>query len=80
MGKNVRIEIIGHTDRSGTEARNSKLSQERSDKILSDLAPKLTTLPNLKMVSIGSRDIVREEMTEEDRSYNRSVSFSVTLQ
>ena len=78
--KSVRIEIIGHTDRSGTEARNSKLSQERADKILSDLAPKLATLPNLKMVSIGSRDTVREERTEEDRSFNRSVSFRVTLQ
>ena len=77
--KNVRLEIIGHTDTSGTERINGRLSPDRAEKVASDLAAKFGTLRGLTVVTRGSRDLLRDELTDEDRAFNRSDSFKVTL-
>jgi OOP family OmpA-OmpF porin len=77
MQKNVRLENLGHTDTSGSEARNSTLAEERAKTVASALKARLPTFPNLTIKAIGSRDKVREENTEADRASNRSVTFKV---
>jgi outer membrane protein OmpA-like peptidoglycan-associated protein len=77
LQKNVRLEISGHTDTSGSEARNSTLAEERAKAVAAALKSRLPTFPNLTIKAIGSREKVREENTETDRASNRSVTFKV---
>jgi outer membrane protein OmpA-like peptidoglycan-associated protein len=77
MHKNVRLEISGHTDTSGSESRNSTLAEERARAVASALQTRLPAFPNLTIKAIGSREKVREENSETDRESNRSVTFKV---
>jgi len=75
----VRLEITGHTDGSGTEARNASLSQGRADTVADMLRKTLPASTNLTITTVGSREKLREEMTEDDRATNRSVTFKVIV-
>ncbi|HKO98085.1 MAG TPA: OmpA family protein [Pyrinomonadaceae bacterium] len=77
LQKNVRLEISGHTDGSGTEARNTTLSHERALTVASALQARLPKWPNLSIRAVGSREKLREEITDNDRASNRSVTFKV---
>lgn len=77
LQKNVRLEISGHTDGSGTEARNTTLSYERARTVAAALESRLPKWPNLTIRAVGSREKVREEITENDKASNRSVTFKV---
>ncbi|MBC7930902.1 MAG: OmpA family protein, partial [Rubrivivax sp.] len=75
----VRLEINGRTDRSGTEERNTELSQERANIIAAELKARVPARPGLTIVPIGLKGKLREEMTEADRATNRSVTVKVIL-
>ncbi len=77
LQKNVLLEITGHTDGSGTEARNSTLSQERAKTIADALQKRLPTWTNVSVRAVGSKERLREEVTDTDRATNRSVTFKV---
>ena len=77
LKKNVRLEISGHADGTGTEARNAALSEERARAIAAALESRLPKWPNLRIHAVGSRERVKEEVTEADRATNRSVTFRV---
>ena len=77
LKKNVRLEISGHADGTGTQARNAALSEERARAIATALESKLPKWPNLTIHPVGSRERVKEEVTEADRATNRSVTFRV---
>lgn len=77
MKKNVRLEISGHADGTGTELRNAALSEERAKTIASALESKLPKWPNLSIHAVGSKELLKEEVTEADRATNRSVTFRV---
>ena len=77
LRKNVRLEISGHADGTGTEVRNAVLSEERARAIATALESRLPKWPNLTIHAVGSRERVKEEVTEADRATNRSVTFRV---
>jgi outer membrane protein OmpA-like peptidoglycan-associated protein len=77
LHKNVLLEISGHTDGSGTEARNSTLSQERAQAIAVALQTRLPTWTNVTIRAVGSKERLRDEVTEADRATNRSVTLKV---
>lgn len=77
LKKNVRLDISGHADGTGTDARNAALSEERARAIATALESSLPKWPNLTIHAVGSRERVREEVTEADRATNRSVTFRV---
>lgn len=79
VAKNVRLEIAGHTDGSGTEARNGTLSQGRANVIAATLQARLRTSTNLTTTAVGSKEKLREEVSEADRAANRSVTFKVVV-
>jgi outer membrane protein OmpA-like peptidoglycan-associated protein len=79
MKKNVRLEITGHADGSGTEERNSTLSRGRAEMIAAELNRRLTGKSNLTIVPVGSKEKVRDEVTEADRAANRSVTFKIIM-
>lgn len=77
LKKNVRLEISGHADGTGTAARNDTLSEERARTVASALEVRLPKWPNLTIQAVGSRERLKEEITEADRATNRSVTFRI---
>ena len=75
----VRLEITGHTDGSGSEAKNSLLSQQRAESVAAALKANVPTSPNLTIATIGSKEKLRQEITEDDRATNRSVTIKVVV-
>jgi OOP family OmpA-OmpF porin len=78
-GNELVLEITGRTDRSGTEARNTTLSQGRATAIADILTARVPAGPNLKIKIVGSKEKLREEVTEDDRATNRSVTLKVLV-
>ncbi|HEY0321900.1 MAG TPA: OmpA family protein [Pyrinomonadaceae bacterium] len=79
MKKNVRLEIIGRADASGSEERNQELRPARAQVIASALNAWLTSKTNMTIVPAGSAEQLRKEVTEADRAANRSVTFKIIL-
>jgi OOP family OmpA-OmpF porin len=75
--KSLRIEIIGHTDSVGSDERNLEISQQRAADIFSVLTAEGLDPEIFTVKGVGSMDPLREELTEEDRNFNRCVSFRV---
>jgi OOP family OmpA-OmpF porin len=77
MQKNVRLEIVGHTDGSGSEAHNNTLSAERAQTVANALRTRLPVWTNLTVQAAGTKERLRDELTDADRATNRSVTFRV---
>ena len=77
--KDIQIEIVGHTDSTGTDERNLQISKERAEELFSLLVSSGNRQEIFIVRGAGSKEPLREELSEEDRNFNRSVSFSVTI-
>jgi len=74
-GRVIPITILGHTDSSGTADYNLKLSRDRADKILALCVAKGIDPGSLKAAGVAAKLILKPETQEEDRQYNRAVTF-----
>ena len=79
IDKRVRIEIVGHADASGSEKVNMEISAKRAKNALSVLVTKGLNAENFTVFGVGSSEPVREEITELDRKFNRSVRFRIII-
>lgn len=79
LDKDVRIQIVGHTDNTGAEQTNMKLSQARGEAILSTLVSLGLKATNLSSVGVGTREPLQNDLTVQDKALNRSVTFKVIL-
>lgn len=77
QGKQITLEIRGHTDSSGSESRNEELSWNRAKKFLEILAENGLRDFDFILKGVGNKDKLVEEKTEEDMSKNRRVSLKV---
>ncbi|HEY6188275.1 MAG TPA: OmpA family protein [Pyrinomonadaceae bacterium] len=77
--KRARIEVVGHTDQLGAEETNLQLSRERAEQVRSLLAAKLGDAFELTATGVGAREPLREERSEDDKPFNRSVTLKITL-
>jgi len=71
------LEIVGHTDNTGSEQANLKLSQQRAEKILYILQSRGVDTRNLTAIGVGGKEPLRSENSILDREFNRSVTFRV---
>jgi len=71
------VEIIGHTDNSGSEKANLALSQKRAEKVLNLLREKGTNTRYLTAIGVGDKEPLRQARSSLDREMNRSVTFRV---
>jgi outer membrane protein OmpA-like peptidoglycan-associated protein len=55
------------------------LSQGRAEAIANELNARLPSRKNLAIVPVGSKEKLRDEVTEADRAANRSVAFKIIL-
>jgi outer membrane protein OmpA-like peptidoglycan-associated protein len=74
---NVVVEVVGRADSSGAESTNVLLSQQRAENAVRGLV-RLGIPPGfLRATGLGLSSPLRPETDEQNRQYNRSVTFRV---
>jgi outer membrane protein OmpA-like peptidoglycan-associated protein len=73
----IRINIIGHTDNTGTDAYNLTLSVERAQSVVDWLVEKGISTDRLDSEGRGEAEPVDSNDTEEGRANNRRVEFVI---
>ncbi len=73
----LQIVILGHTDSSGTEKRNLKLSRDRAEKILQHLVLNGASPSLIRISGVGTQSPLSQESSSDDRQMNRAVSFKI---
>lgn len=74
----IRIEIAGHTDNTGSEATNLRLSQARADAVRAYLASKGVAPERMTAKGYGPSEPVAPNTTREGRAQNRRVELRQT--
>jgi OOP family OmpA-OmpF porin len=72
-----RIDIIGHTDRTGPEEANNRLGRQRADRVAGVLLDAGIKSSYLNVTGIGAAQPVAPELSEQQRALNRRVTFKV---
>lgn len=73
----VHIRVIGHTDSTGTEALNDRLSLERAQSVRDYLVDRGVAASRIEIAGRGSREPVASNDTAEGRAKNRRVEILV---
>jgi outer membrane protein OmpA-like peptidoglycan-associated protein len=73
----MKIEISGHTDNTGSEAVNTRLSLERARAVAAYLASKGVAAARVDAKGYGSAQPVEPNTTEQGRAINRRVEFKI---
>lgn len=74
----LKIEIGGHTDNSGTEEQNKKLSENRAKSVYQYLIEKGISADRLSYKGYSSTQPVAGNDTPENKAKNRRTEFTVT--
>lgn len=72
-----KVKIIGHTDSSGSPAKNLILSQERAAAVKKYLTEKNVATDYLTVEGLGSTQPVADNTTVDGRKKNRRIEFEV---
>jgi OOP family OmpA-OmpF porin len=78
-GKSYHIQIVGHTDQSGTEPVNARLRRERADNVRAFFLSNGIEPCRLAVLSSGQREPRGAELSEKDRQLSRRVTFNVVV-
>jgi outer membrane protein OmpA-like peptidoglycan-associated protein len=70
--------VIGHSDGTGAEGSNQTLSQRRADRVAAEMFRLGVASKNVKANGVATAEPLRNEDTEENRQYNRSVTFHLS--
>ena len=73
--KDVKLEIGGYTDNTGTATANKKLSQRRAQKVMDYLISKGVAKDRLTATGYGATNFIADNKTEEGRKENRRVEI-----
>ena len=73
----LRVEIQGYTDSTGSAAYNVRLSQRRAEAVQAYLVSKGVGSSNLTAKGYGEADPIASNKTTEGRALNRRVQFQV---
>ena len=77
-GKNVKVEVQGHTDYIGTEDYNKRLGMKRAETVKSELGRLGVDASRMSTVSFGEDKPLIDMQTPWARAVNRRVEFVVT--
>jgi outer membrane protein OmpA-like peptidoglycan-associated protein len=75
--KNIRIEIAGHTDSTGEEEDNMKLSQRRADRVKQYLVKKGIDANRIEAKGYGENQPVADNSTKTGRQKNRRTEVRI---
>lgn len=73
----VEIVIFGHTDSSGSEKLNLRLSRNRAEKLFNYLLINGVNPASITLSGIGTQMPLVNETSTDDRQHNRAVSFKI---
>ncbi len=73
----MKIEIAGHTDDTGSDEYNLRLSQKRADAVAEYLKEKSIASDRVLAKGYGETRPVKPNTSEENRAYNRRVEFKI---
>ena len=73
----LRIEISGHTDNTGQDARNRQLSLSRARSVMTFLQSKGIAAERMQSVGNGSSQPRSSNATEQGRALNRRIEFRI---
>jgi OOP family OmpA-OmpF porin len=79
VGKGLVIEIVGHSDNTGAEAWNRRLSERRADGVARELIRNKIESTSLRVKGVGSSQSVSPPGRGNDPKYNRSATFRVVI-
>lgn len=72
---NLKFEVQGHTDNTGTVAGNQKLSEQRAQAIVAKLVEMGISADRLSAKGLGQSAPLADNSTDEGRAKNRRVEF-----
>ena len=72
---NLKYEVQGHTDNTGSAASNLKLSQKRAQAVVDRMVKLGVPANRLTAVGKGQEEPIADNSTEEGRAKNRRVVF-----
>jgi outer membrane protein OmpA-like peptidoglycan-associated protein len=73
----MRIEISGHTDKTGSEPINFKLSEARAKAVMDYLVKKGIAQSRIEYKGFGSLQPISDNTTPQGRAKNRRVEFKI---
>lgn len=71
------IVISGHTDSTGSDTYNQKLSEDRARSVADFLVNKKVNPARIELVGLGERNPIASNKTEKGRSLNRRVEITL---
>lgn len=77
LNRPIKIEIVGHADRTGNEAYNETISRRRAQTFADLLAMARIDSAFLSVRAAGSRELTQPEINDDHRALNRRVMFKV---
>lgn len=77
INRAVKVEIAGHTDNSGNEKYNQQLSEKRAEAVVKQLIQSGIATERLSFKGYGSTKPLVPNTSEENKSQNRRISFSI---
>ncbi|HKK62228.1 MAG TPA: OmpA family protein, partial [Bacteroidales bacterium] len=77
LNENIRIEISGHTDNTGSDAYNLDLSKKRAEEVVGYLVSMGIEKDRLESKGYGSSKPVSENNTEQGRAKNRRTEMKI---
>jgi OmpA-OmpF porin, OOP family len=75
---NIKVTIEGHTDSSGSDALNNKLSQDRAKAVMNYFVSKGVDQTRLAAIGFGKTRPIATNDSEEGKAQNRRIELSVT--
>jgi len=73
----VRVEISGHTDNTGSPVHNQELSEKRAQSVYSYLVAQGLNVERLTTKGYGSHQPIADNETESGRQKNRRIEFKI---
>ena len=75
--KNFSLKLAGHTDNSGSDALNMRLSKDRAESVKAYLVAKGANASRIEAIGYGESQPISSNNTVQGRQENRRVEFTL---
>ncbi len=75
---NSLIDVMGHTDSTGSDAYNLNLSRQRADSVTNYLVSRGVARARIESIGYGEQYPIADNTTEDGRAQNRRVEIRIT--